>query len=271
MMKQNNSPYDALLGRLESAGFTLIEMIIVIAIMSIVAGAMAPMAVQMIGNSRQDATLKRQQLVYRAIWGDPELHGTGFLNDIGRIPAANLTELAVQGTLPSYAVQACGVGMGWRGPYLLEGVDSTGHPLDAWGTPMIFVGTPSAFQICSAGPDQLMSTADDLRYPSTPMTANNVNGSISLDVKVLDTSAATPNYVPVAGPATIYYAQNGQMQFVNAASAAAAAGVILPQGIHAITVTRDLDGAAGPMPSLTGTITVFCPAGGTVHQTVALR
>lgn len=268
MMKQKNSHYDALPGRLESAGFTLIEMIIVIAIMSILAGAMAPMAVQMIGNSRRDGTLKRQQLIYQAIWGDPEIHGTGFLSDIGRIPAGTLTELAVQGALPSYAVQACGVGMGWRGPYLLDGVDSAGRPLDAWGTPMDFANG----QIRSAGPDQIMNTvADNLYYPSTAITANNINGRISIDVKALDTSTAAPAYVPATGPATIYYAQNGQMQFVNAASAAAAAGISLHQGIHAISATRDLDGPAGPMPSLTSTITVFCPAGGTVHQTISLR
>jgi prepilin-type N-terminal cleavage/methylation domain-containing protein len=268
MMKYKNVSHDGLFERLDPAGFTLIEMIIAIAILSIMAGAMAPMAVQMIGNSRREATLKRQQSVYQAIWGDPELHGTGFLSDIGRIPNGALTELAVRGNLPSYAVQACGVGMGWRGPYLLDGVDGAGRPLDAWGTPMDFANG----QIRSAGPDQIMNTAaDNLYYPSTPVTANNINGSIALDVKVLDTSTPAPAYVPAAGPATIYYAQNGQMQSVNAASAAAAAGVSLHQGIHAITVTRDLDGPGGPMPPLTGTITVFCPAGGTVHQTIFLR
>jgi prepilin-type N-terminal cleavage/methylation domain-containing protein len=267
-MEERYTFYDVSRGRQESAGFSLIEMIIVIAIMSILAGAMAPMAVQMIGNSRRDATLNRQQSVYQAIWGDPEIHGTGFLSDIGRIPNGNLAELAVQGTLPSYAVQACGVGMGWRGPYLLAGVDGSGRPLDAWGTPMDFANG----QIRSAGPDQLMNTAaDNLYYPSTAITANNINGRISIEVKALDTSTATPAYVPAAGPATLYYAQNGQMQSVNAASAAAATGISLHQGIHAITVTRDLDGPSGPMPSLTSTITVFCPAGGTVHQTISLR
>jgi hypothetical protein len=211
-------------------------------------------------------------LIYQAIWGDPSNPGTGFLSDIGRIPSGNLAELAVQGALPSYAVQACGIGMGWRGPYLMDGVDRAGHPLDGWGTPMDFVNG----QIRSAGPDQSMNTtADNLYYPSTPITANNVNGSIALEVAALDTSTAQPVYVPAGGQAIIYYAQNGAMKSTTVASAAGsylffAAGMTLPQGIHAITVTGDPDGS-GPQPSLTRTITVYCPGGGTVHQMVALR
>jgi prepilin-type N-terminal cleavage/methylation domain-containing protein len=263
----NQSPMQA-----SSKGFTLIEVIIVIAILAIAAGAMAPMAVRMIDNSRQDKTLKLQQQIYLAVWGDPSSHGTGFLSDIGRIPGGNLTELAVQATLPAYAIQTCGVGMGWRGPYLLEGVDSTGRPLDGWGTPMDFSGG----QIRSAGPDRSMATAaDNLYYPSTPITVNNINGSVAIEAFALDSSTATPIFVPASGQATIYFAQNGVMQSVTASSTTGsylfpATGMSLPQGIHAISVTGDPDGA-GPQPSLTRTATVFCPGGGTVHQTMALR
>jgi prepilin-type N-terminal cleavage/methylation domain-containing protein len=272
MMEEKTSSCDVSHVCLKSTGFTLIEMVVVIAILAVAAGAMAPLAVKMIDSSRQDTTQKRQQLIYQAIMGDPAVHGAGFLSDIGRIPGGNLAELAVQGALPSYAVQACGVGMGWRGPYLLESVDSTGQPLDGWGTPMDFANG----QIRSAGPDQLMNTvADNLYYPLTPITANNINGSAIIEVVAMDTSTTQPVYVPAGGQATIYYAQDGVMQSSTAVSATGsylffAAGLTLPQGIHAVTVTGDPDGP-GPLPALTRTITFFCPGGGTVHQTVALR
>jgi len=255
-----------------SSGFTLIEVIIVIAILAIVAGAMAPMAVRTIDSSRQESTLKRQQKVYEAIFGDPSAHCTGFLNDMGRIPGGNLTELVVRGTLPSYAMQSCGVGMGWRGPYLLEAVDVQGRPLDGWGTPMVFANG----QIRSAGPDRSMSAgADNVYYPAVPITANNIYGRIALEALVLDTSAAQPIYVPAGGQATLCYARDGAMQTVTATSAMGvysfpSSGLNLPQGVHAIQLTGDPDGA-GPQLSLTRTITVFCPGGGTSHQTVALR
>jgi prepilin-type N-terminal cleavage/methylation domain-containing protein len=255
-----------------SVGFTLIEMIIVIAILAVVAGAMAPLAVRTMDSSRQDLTLKRQQNIYLAIFGDPSAPGSGFLSDIGRLPGTDLSELAAVGSLPLYAIQPCGVGMGWRGPYLLEGVDTAGRPLDGWGTPMDLVNG----QIRSAGPDHSMITAaDNLVYPSTPITVNNVNGGIVLEVFALDNSTAQPIFVPAGGQATVYFARNGSMQSLLMSSLSGSyvfpgAGASLPQGIHAISVTADPDGA-GPQPSLTRAIMVFLPGGGTAHQTVALR
>jgi prepilin-type N-terminal cleavage/methylation domain-containing protein len=252
-----------------STGFTLIEMIIAIAIMAILAGAMAPLAVRTINGSRQDETLKRQQLIYQAIFGDPAAHGSGFLSDIGRIPGGNLAELAVQGNLPPYSLQAGNVGMGWRGPYLLEGVNGTGLPIDGWGTPMDFAGG----QIRSAGPDQLMGTiADNFYYPPAPITANNLRGSIKIEVVALDTSAAQPNFVAAGGQMTVYFAQDGAQQppITILSPIGSYTFSNLPQGIHAITVTGDPDGG-GPQLSLTRTLTVFCPGGGSIHQVVALR
>jgi prepilin-type N-terminal cleavage/methylation domain-containing protein len=255
-----------------SKGFTLIEVIIVIAILAILAGAMAPLAGRAIDSSRQDETVRRQKLIYQAILGDPSSPGSGFLSDVGRLPATSLTELAVIGSLPAYAIQTCGVGMGWRGPYLLEGVDSTGRPLDGWGTPMDLVGG----QIRSAGPDKSMSSAaDNLLYPPNPIATNNINGSIVFSVMAMDNSSSQPTFVPAAGQAIVYYAQNGQMQSFSLTSTTGAyvcpaTGLSLPQGIHAITVTGDPDGS-GPQLALTRSITVYCPGGGTVHQVVALR
>jgi prepilin-type N-terminal cleavage/methylation domain-containing protein len=253
-------------------GFTLIEVVIVIAMLAIVAGAMAPLASRAIDSSRQDLTLKRQQLIYRAIFGDPAAPGSGFLNDIGRIPNSNLSELALIGGLPPYASQSLGVGMGWRGPYLLEGIDASGLPIDGWGTPMDWAGG----QIRSAGPDHDINTgADNILYPSIPVSNNNLNGNINLTVLARDTSSGQPLFVPAGGQARIYYPQNGQEQSYLIASptglySCPPAGNTLPQGIHAVWFTADPDGP-GPQPALTGTITIYCPGGGTVQQTIALR
>jgi prepilin-type N-terminal cleavage/methylation domain-containing protein len=277
-----------------SVGFTLIEVIIVIAILAVVAGAMAPLAIRTIDSSRQDLTLKRQQHIYQAIMGDPSASGSGFLSDIGRLPGVDLSELATVGSLPLYSIQTCGVGMGWRGPYLLEGVNAAGRPLDGWGTPMDLVNG----QIRSAGLDHSMiATADNLVYPPTPITVNNVNGNIVLQVLALDNSTAQPTFVPAGGQATVYFAGNGLMQSVSLTSSSGsyvfpASGASLPQGIHAISVTGDPDGNGngngngngcgngngnangcgnGNQPSLTNIVKVFLPGGGTSYLTVALR
>jgi prepilin-type N-terminal cleavage/methylation domain-containing protein len=253
-------------------GFTLIEVIVVIAILAVVAGAMAPLAVQSINSSRRDLTIKRQEVIYRSIFGDTSAPGSGFLSDIGRLPSLDLSELTASGSLPLYSLQPCGVSMGWRGPYLLEGTNAAGLPVDGWGTPMALSGG----QIRSAGPDQNMNaTADNLVYPSTPIALNNINGSMVLTVTAMDTSASQPVFVPAAGQATACFSQNGLMQSYVLASASGSyifppQGSSLPQGIHAITVTGDPDGA-GPQPSKTNSMNIYAPGGGTIYQTMALR
>jgi prepilin-type N-terminal cleavage/methylation domain-containing protein len=258
--------------QIHPSGFTLIEVIIVIAILAVVAGAMAPLAVQSINSSRRDLTIKHQELIYRTIFGDPSAPGSGFLSDIGRLPALDLAELTAPGRLPLYSLQPCGVGMGWRGPYLLEGTNAAGLPVDGWGTPMVLLGG----QIRSAGPDQDMNTAaDNLLYPSTPIALNNINGSIVLTVTAMDTSTGLPLFVPAAGEATVYFSQNGLMQSYVSTSASGSyifppQGSSLPQGIHAIAVTGDPDGP-GPQPSKTKSMNIYATGGGTTYQTIALR
>jgi prepilin-type N-terminal cleavage/methylation domain-containing protein len=253
-----------------SAGFTLIEVIIVIAILAVMAGAMAPLAVRMIDSGRQDTTLQRQKSIYRSILGDPSAPGSGFLSDIGRLPGQDLKELNIP-SLPAYSIQPCGVGVGWRGPYLLEGADAAGQPLDGWGTPMEFIGG----RICSAGPDHLMATvADNLVYPSTAIAANNVNGSITLNVLTIDNNTGLPVALLPGGQVIMYFAKDGFMIPQPIVSDTGPyffpTSGTLPQGIHAISISGDPDGA-GPLTPITRIVTVYCPGGGTAHQTVLLR
>jgi prepilin-type N-terminal cleavage/methylation domain-containing protein len=255
---------------LRSKGFTLIEVIIVIAILAIVAGAMAPLATRAIDNSRQDLTIQRQKMIYQAIMGDSSMPGTGFLSDVGRLPnnpPGSLVELSFKGSLPAYSSQTGGVGMGWRGSYILDGVDSAGNPIDGWGTPMVFQNG----QIRSAGPDRNMNTAaDNILYPSNSISANNLNGSVVLNVVVVDASYNPPQYVPAVGTATVYYANDGAERSFSFAGSGSYVCPNLPQGVHAIKVTGYPNGG-NPLSALSQTITVYCPGGGTVHQTVALR
>src|SRR5206468_10676930 len=80
-------------------GFTLIEIILAIAVMAILAGALAPLASRSIDNSREDLTRQRERQIFQAIMGADSDDAGGFLADIGRLPAS-LTELAARGALP---------------------------------------------------------------------------------------------------------------------------------------------------------------------------
>ena len=247
-------------------GFTLIEVIVVIAVMAILAGAMAPMVVRSLDSSRIELTQKRLKTAYEASMGADGTQGGGFLADLGRLPNNTLTELVAQSGLPAFttAGHAGNVGMGWRGPYLIDGIVG-GRPTDGWGTPLSFTGG----QVRSAGADRIAGNGDDLVYPSLPLTIT--TGNININVQVFDSSAGGA-YVQKGTSTTFFWAANGVQQSSTVAIPLNGPFVspALPQGIHAVTVTGDPDGP-GIQPAQTATIAVYGRAGAMVQQTVGLR
>ncbi len=72
--------------RPEAPGFTLIEVIVVIAVISILAAMAVPYAVKIIDQSREESTKKQVEEIHRAIMGDPKGPTTGYLGDMGALP-----------------------------------------------------------------------------------------------------------------------------------------------------------------------------------------
>jgi len=120
-------------------GFTLIEILVVIAVLAMLAALVAPNVFQHVGTAK-DATARSQI----------ELLGAGldaYRLDNGRYPTTDqgLEALQVQPTtqpLPS----------NWRGPYLRKAV-----PLDPWGNPYIYLSpgemNPRGYDLLSLGAD----------------------------------------------------------------------------------------------------------------------
>ncbi|RMF85221.1 MAG: prepilin-type N-terminal cleavage/methylation domain-containing protein, partial [Nitrospirae bacterium] len=225
------------------AGFTLIEIIIVLAVISILAGAMVPNVVHQVDHRREEATREEMQAIYRAIVGDPRTGTGGYLEDMGRLPPS-LTDLVEQGSQPGYSLQLAGVGMGWNGPYLSGGFSDESWLTDAWGHPYTY--DPTTGEVTSAGRDGATGTADDLVLPESPITT-----SRPLAVVVEADSALAPgNAVTLDGDTAqvfAYYADAGSqasMELVWSDHAfRTPAGSELPIGVHAIRVVG-LDGGA---------------------------
>jgi prepilin-type N-terminal cleavage/methylation domain-containing protein len=137
------------------AGFTLLELLIVVAILAAIAAAAVAVTDQVDNQSRFDATKSRAQRIRDAIVGPGgQLNGSpvvqGFVADMGRLPAS-LDELVEPGALPSYAtsvavstspVWSSSFGSGWRGPYVAGEAENaapmesgTARPVfrDGWG------------------------------------------------------------------------------------------------------------------------------------------
>jgi general secretion pathway protein G len=121
------------------AGFTLIEILVVIAVLAMLAALVAPNVFQHVGTAK-DATARSQI----------ELLGAGldaYRLDNGRYPTTDqgLDALQVAPTLHP-------IPDNWRGPYLRKAV-----PLDPWGNPYIYLSpgeaNPRGYDLLSLGAD----------------------------------------------------------------------------------------------------------------------
>ncbi len=123
------------LNRPREAGFTLLEILVVIAILGLLIGLVAPAALRQLGNAR--GSVAKQSL--ERIGSVLDLYKL----DVGNYPTTE------QG-LAALADRPRGISA-WNGPYVKGGV-----PMDPWSHPWTYK-QPSArsnhdYDLCSAGP-----------------------------------------------------------------------------------------------------------------------
>ena len=186
-------------------GFTLIEIIVTMAILSILAGALVPMVYRVWESNEIAVTRGRMAELKIAIAGEPNLYQQGvrshygFVGDIGTLPD-NLDEL----------ISDSGVWPGWNGPYLSGGFDAVAFKEDAWGrpiaynmhdSPLLVSGAAISATLRSAGPDGVFGTGDDIDENSDlalqilskeVWPTARIRGNLNLTVTA--TSETTPGY-----------------------------------------------------------------------------
>ncbi len=179
-------------------GFSLIEAVIVIAIMAILAGAVVPLALKAINQSREVQTRANLKAAYEAMFGARDRRVANMRADFGFNPAGNLADLGKMTTstaLPAPNPLPYGLNLGtsfawgWNGPYwtgstkLIAGIQV---PVDGWGRPIqLRLIAGQGFQVISAGANgiidtpaaQVQSQNDDLVYPPQPALLLNAYSS----------------------------------------------------------------------------------------------
>jgi general secretion pathway protein G len=132
-----------LLRRAAAAGFTLLELLVVLVIIGLLAGFVAPRFFSQIGKSEQKVARAQIEAFSKAL--------DAYRLDVGNYPTSE-QGLQVLTTAPS------GSEGKWRGPYLEKKV-----PNDPWGRPYIYrsPGERSEYDLSSYGKDGQPGGTDD--------------------------------------------------------------------------------------------------------------
>lgn len=136
--------------------FTLIELLVVIAVIALLIGLLL---------SGGDAARKKAKIYQaKAMISSLETALAMYHVDFGIYPVSGnqnlvnlLSDISTYGTYPD-----------WQGPYIsfkaenLNGIIPSAALKDPWGMDYSYSNAGSSFKITSAGPDKVMSTADDI-------------------------------------------------------------------------------------------------------------
>jgi prepilin-type N-terminal cleavage/methylation domain-containing protein len=177
---------------MKEKAFTLIEVMVVMAIISILASMMAPAIWKSWENEEAATTRQRMLDIKKAMIGDKALvqNGVrthyGFVGDNGELPFGNNSSHA--GNL-SHLVNKPNNGYPyWNGPYL-TGFSQDWYR-DAWGAPFRYTSYQDASgryvsaELRSAGPDGVFDTGDDIVDPDLQINDYEVTPVDSVRIKV---------------------------------------------------------------------------------------
>ena len=125
--------------RIDRSGFTLIEILVVIVVIAVLAGMVAPNVFKHVGEAKSVSARSQIEMLGAAL--------DAYRLDSGRYPTTS------QGLSALWqAPTGDGQPLSWRGPYLRKEV-----PLDPWGRPYIYKApgeqNPSGYDLLSYGAD----------------------------------------------------------------------------------------------------------------------
>jgi hypothetical protein len=216
-----------------AAGFTLIEVTVIVAVLAILATAITPMILQQIVDAKMETTRKEAKLLHEAVLGRPDVPGSfGFFGDMGRYPSS-LKELVKPATGTPFftTVTFRNVGMGWKGPYINTGDSKDDALIDAFGREYV---QTNIGQVRSAGPNGIFDDDDDILYPPNPAQPF---GRVMVTVKRLDAVGTGYTVDPVGYTVRLFYSKNGVEGYIDDPVAPFVFETV-PQGVHAIAVMR---------------------------------
>jgi len=177
---------------MKNHGFTLIEVMVVIAILSILAGMMIPFVYRLWESNDIETTREKMMELKRAMVGDPRLIQNGirthygYVGDCGQLPSDIKYLIVKDLNCPD-----------WNGPYLPPGFDPDKFDEDSWGKKFTYLPVGVSAELKSSGPDQQPGTKDDIQlqiYENETFPAKRITGNINLSLYNSRSDPVIPSY-----------------------------------------------------------------------------
>lgn len=198
-------------------GFTLVEVIVILVVLSILAAVAIPMALRIFQVTAEDTTREEMDNIKKAMLGDAQKLQTsfrsdfGFLGDIGCVPTVLDRLLTADGLPTPFSFDSTKqAGAGWKGPYI-TGTPGEVFTTDQWGNTYGYTAPasgpptscPLTATLTSNGPDGKPGGGDDITISVTSNdTTATVRGKVKDTAGVGLETVSVDFYAPVNGTLT---------------------------------------------------------------------